>query len=242
METVAKMEKQQNWWEERAADYYETMYITDTVKDYVTGRRAALAVSHLNKGDYFLDLGVGTGTIFDVVIERSGARGFGMDYTRNMLNVAKSKPGNEDAHFLQGNGISLPFADNTFNVVFSVDVMHHIAFEGMDLLDSALAEARRVLRPDGRLVIYEANPYNVYWYYYMAKIGEDNARLIRRGDLKKRLRRQGMKLHENRYMGFVPEFLSDSSLKWFRKVESAVESVPAVDHLCSNYYVVAEKE
>ena len=235
------MEKQQDWWEERAAEYYESMYISGSVKDYITSRRADLAAMHLGAGDFFLDLGVGTGTIFKVVLERSGARGFGMDYTRNMLDLARAKDCDKQAHFTQGNGVALPFADHSFDVVFSVDVMHHIAFEGMDLLDVALAEARRVLRPNGKLVIYEANPFNIYWYYYMYKIGEHNARLIRRGDLESRLRRQGLYVRRSRYIGFVPEFLSTRALRWFRGVEWVVEVLPGLDHLCSNYHIMAAK-
>lgn len=239
MEATRDMEKQQGWWEDRADQYYETMYITDAVKSYVTGRRAGLAADRLQEGERFLDLGVGTGTIFEEILSRGGFRGVGMDYTHNMARIARGKQGNEGAGFLQGNGIELPFRDYSFDLVFSVDVFHHIAFDGLDYVDQALAEVKRVLSPGGTLLIYEANPLNVYWYYYMNKIGEDNARLMRRGFLQKKIRRAGFELREGRYIGFVPQFLSPGMLSVFRGIERCVETAPLFNKLCSNYYVAA---
>jgi ubiquinone/menaquinone biosynthesis C-methylase UbiE len=236
------MEKQQSWWEDRAGQYYETMYITDSVKKYVTRRRAALAADRLQDGDRFLDLGVGTGTIFEEIMTSSNVCGFGMDYTKNMVQIARDKVGNKDAKFLQGNGVSLPFSDNSFDLVFSVDVFHHIAFEGLHYVDQALAEVHRILSPGGTLLIYEANPLNIYWYYYMHKIGEDNARLMRNGFLRSKVARAGFALSEGRYMGFVPQFLSPGMLRAFRGIERVVEAAPLLNKLCSNYYVAALKE
>jgi len=50
-------------------------------------------------------------------------------------------------------GRALPFADGAFDVVLFCYVLHH-ASDARALL----AEARRVLKPDGRLVIYEDTP------------------------------------------------------------------------------------
>lgn len=235
------MEKQQNWWEDRAAQYYETMFITDTVKNYITGRRAALAVDRLKEGARFLDLGVGTGTIFEEILKKREVQGFGMDYTKNMVQIARQKAGNKGANFLQGNGVSLPFTDKSFDLVFSVDVFHHIAFEGLDWVDTALSEVNRVLKPGGTLLIYEANPVNVYWYYYMRKIGEDNARLMHNRLLRGKIKQAGFSIEDGRYMGFVPQSLSERGLRIFREIEKIVEFTPLVNSICSNYFIEAEK-
>jgi ubiquinone/menaquinone biosynthesis C-methylase UbiE len=235
------MEKQRHWWEERAGQYYETMDITGCVKEYVTGRRAGLVAAWLAEGDRWLDLGVGTGTIFAAALSRTQTRGIGMDYARPMVEIARRKSQAQGAGFLQGNGVRLPFRENSFDLAFSVDVMHHIAFEGLEYLRLALAEVHRVLRRGGKVVIYEANPLNLYWYYYMRKIGEDNARLMRRGFLQKTLSQLGFRVVAGQYMGFVPQFLSPASLARFRQVERWVEAAPLLSALCSNYYLVGEK-
>jgi len=52
--------------------------------------------------------------------------------------------------FEEGHAESLPFPDGSFDRVVSVVAFHHIEDQ-----DKALAEMRRVLRPDGRLVVVE---------------------------------------------------------------------------------------
>ncbi|MBM3279381.1 MAG: methyltransferase domain-containing protein [Candidatus Handelsmanbacteria bacterium] len=240
-EVGPRMEHQQQWWEDRAGKYYETMDITGCVKEYITGRRADLVRNWLTEGDRWLDLGVGTGTIFAAALARTTTRAVGMDYARPMVRIARGKPRPYEAGFLQGNGISLPFKDGSFDLAFSVDVLHHIAFEGLDRLRQTLDEVRRVLRSGGRIVIYEANPLNLYWYYYMRKIGEDNARLMRRPFLKRTLEERGFEVVASRYMGFVPQFLSAKGLAFFRPVERLVEGTPGLSAACSNYFLVGVK-
>ena len=56
----------------------------------------------------------------------------------------------------------LPFADGTFDIVHSKDSLHH-----METPERALAEYRRVLRPNGAALIVEANRYNPLFFPHM---------------------------------------------------------------------------
>jgi SAM-dependent methyltransferase len=56
----------------------------------------------------------------------------------------------------------LPFEDSTFDVVHSKDSLHH-----MTAPERALAEYRRVLKPDGAALIVEANRYNPFFFPHM---------------------------------------------------------------------------
>jgi hypothetical protein len=76
----------------------------------------------------------------------------------------------------------------------------------------------------------------------MNKIGEDNARLMRRGFLLNKIRRAGFDVAEGRYIGFVPQFLSPAMLNVFRGIERFVEGMPLLNKFCSNYYVAATKK
>jgi len=53
-------------------------------------------------------------------------------------------------------GRSVPFADGAFDAVLFCYVLHHARDAG-----ALLAEARRVLKPDGQLIIYEDTPRSV---------------------------------------------------------------------------------
>ncbi|RXJ67400.1 hypothetical protein CRV08_10755 [Halarcobacter ebronensis] len=57
---------------------------------------------------------------------------------------------NSDVEYMHGYGEKLPFEDNSFDVVYSVSVMEHIA-TGNDLI--VLSEMLRVLKVGGRLIL-----------------------------------------------------------------------------------------
>ena len=56
---------------------------------------------------------------------------------------------------VQGSADALPFGDGAFDVVCMVDVLHHL-----DRPEAALLEAHRVIRPGGRLLVFEPNKLN----------------------------------------------------------------------------------
>jgi len=56
----------------------------------------------------------------------------------------------------------LPFADSTFDVVYSKDSLHH-----MESPERALQEYRRVLKQHGTALIVEANRFNPLFYPHM---------------------------------------------------------------------------
>ena len=72
--------------------------------------------------------------------------------------------------FMVADSVRLPFADDTFNVVFLKDTLHHVAE-----LDDTLLEIVRVLKPSGHAVIVEANRWNPIFYVHMTRmLGHDH--------------------------------------------------------------------
>jgi SAM-dependent methyltransferase len=92
-----------------------------------------------------LDAGCGTGgdALF---LGRYGAV-VGLDYAAEAAALVGDRlPG----RFARGSVLALPFAAGSFDLVTSYDVLYHA---GVPDEGAALAEARRVLRPAGRLLI-----------------------------------------------------------------------------------------
>lgn len=122
----------------------------------------AFAVAEVSPGMRVLDVGCGRGEIL-YHCAMLGARAYGVDYATVALRMAKElmKSDGEvsDAVGLyQADAKVLPFPAASFDRVLMFDLVEHLhPWE----LEKALAEARRVLRPDGRLIIHTAP--NV-WY------------------------------------------------------------------------------
>jgi len=116
-------------------------------------RRKAAAALRLGDGAEVLDLACGTGDLaLEILRRHPGARLTGLDPSRAMLEVARSKAARRGAALALEVGIAeaLPFADETFDGV-------SIAFGLRNVPDRAraLAEMARVTRPGGRVVVLE---------------------------------------------------------------------------------------
>ena len=108
----------------------------------------------IQPGDAVLDVGCGTGTLAIEVQSRVGRAGHvtGVDPGTEQIARARSKAAqrNVPIEFQIGVIEHLPFPDQTFDVVFSTLMMHHLP---APLKRQGLAEIARVLKPGGRLVI-----------------------------------------------------------------------------------------
>ena len=80
-----------------------------------------------------------------------------LDVSGKSLEVSASRFADAPVSRIQFGGRTLPFADGSFDVVFSACVFHHI-----DAADHGhwFAELARVARAGGALAIYEHNPLN----------------------------------------------------------------------------------
>ncbi len=96
-----------------------------------------------------LDLGCGKGR-FANRLEDLGAEVLGLDLSLAMLRSGQV----EGRSRVRGSARRLPFRDSSFDAVYAVEVLQHVAPVA---IGSVLAEACRVLRPGGRLVIVDRN-------------------------------------------------------------------------------------
>ena len=95
-----------------------------------------------------LDLGCGTGEILKLILQEDTHKELcGIDLSEKMLAVAKSKLP-EQVKLILGDSESLPFSDNTFDVVYCNDSFHHYP-----ALQNVLREVYRVLKPGGTFLM-----------------------------------------------------------------------------------------
>ena len=97
----------------------------------------------ITAGTVMLDVACGPGLVSAAAAAR-GARVAGVDFSPNMVTEARRR--NPGLTFQEGDAEALPFADASFDAVVIGFGLHHFPLPGR-----AIAEARRVLRPGGRL-------------------------------------------------------------------------------------------
>ena len=97
------------------------------------------------------DLGCGTGS-FALELARSGAHVIAVDQSASMLRLARRYlRGHENAEVRQASLEALPIADASCDVVAMVLVLSYV-----ERIEPVLGEARRILKPGGRLFAVDA--------------------------------------------------------------------------------------
>lgn len=113
----------------------------------------AFGAAHVAPGMKVLDVGCGRGEILRHCAER-GVDVYGVDYSAVATRIASDLASDDGgAAVTMADAKILPFASGSFDRVLMFDLVEHLhPWE----LHRALAEARRVLRPQGRLIIHTA--------------------------------------------------------------------------------------
>jgi len=118
--------------------------------------KRAIEIAAPRPGEKALDIGSGTGTMAIMIAQKVGPGGevAGIDASPEMIEVArrKAKRQHSAARFELEAIEALSFSDGSFDLVTSSMMLHHLP---ADVQRKGLAQARRVLRPGGRLVIVD---------------------------------------------------------------------------------------
>jgi len=117
-----------------------------------TVRLAQLA--HINGSDRVLDVGCGIGGPSRYLASTFGCQVTGLDFTAEFIALAAMLAQRtrlaDKVTYRQGDALDLPFADASFDVVWSQNAAMNIADR-----DRLYGEMRRVLAPAGRLALQE---------------------------------------------------------------------------------------
>jgi ubiquinone/menaquinone biosynthesis C-methylase UbiE len=199
-------------------DYFEPILLLGKQAEY---DQKIVSLLNLNKRDRVLDLGCGTGVltrrIADQLDSEFGGVSVGIDAAAKMIQVARKKRENETCRFEVAAAEDLPYEDGDFDAVVSSLFFHHVDIE---LKTKALAEAWRVLRSKGKLVIADMHVPTTWmgalvshasrWFFMQPQISENI-----KGILPTLIQNAGFDPPKNvcTYFGYISVFTSQKSVK-----------------------------
>jgi demethylmenaquinone methyltransferase/2-methoxy-6-polyprenyl-1,4-benzoquinol methylase len=110
--------------------------------------RVALADSKAQ----ILDVACGTGDLALTLKESGSARIIGIDFCRPMLEIAatKANKNNVSLPFVEGDALSLPFSDRSFEAATIAFGLRNFAN-----VEAGIKELMRILKPGGQVVVLE---------------------------------------------------------------------------------------
>ncbi|HLS08285.1 demethylmenaquinone methyltransferase [Lentibacillus sp.] len=166
---------------EKIYGQYDSMNSIISFKRHKVWRKDAMKRMNVTKGTKALDVCCGTGDWAFSLAEAAGSNGqvIGLDFSHNMLSVAKEKNKSlkyDQLSFIQGNAMELPFDDDSFDYVT-------IGFGLRNVPDymTVLKEMYRVLKPGGKAVCLETSQptligfrqgYYLYFRFIMPLLGK----------------------------------------------------------------------
>jgi arsenite methyltransferase len=142
--------------DEQASRQVEVLYSTPDVVEQRAAVRRALA---LRGGERVLDVGSGPGFLAAEMAAEVGRDGrvVGVDPSESMLAVARRREA--PVEFVSAGALDLPFGEAEFDAVVSTQVLEYVPD-----VAAALAEARRVLAPGGRLLVLDTDWDSIVWH------------------------------------------------------------------------------
>jgi len=135
-------------------------------------KRRVIELAVVKPGQRALDLCCGTGDLA-LTLTRRGAETIGLDFSPQMLQVAKNRSQKSEARnqnknptsdfrpptFVQGDAQAIPFPDNSFDIITV-----GYGLRNLTSWEKGLEEMFRVAKPGARLIVLEfGKPANALW-------------------------------------------------------------------------------
>ncbi len=174
-----------------------------------------------------LDIGCGVGLV-DKFLKVRIKNLCGVDIEEGV--VEKAKLNNPEVNYMIYDGARLPFEDNTFDLCFAINVMHHVP---PAMWENFAIEMQRVLKAGGIAAVFEHNPFNPLTRKVVRDCEFDrDAVLLNHGKIKSLFKTANLKVFDDAYIVFFP-----FQAKLFRSIESALGWLP----LGAQHYVTGRK-
>jgi len=179
---------------------------------------------HLNNGT-LMEFGCGMGRNIPYFTSAyPDSKIIGYDISESSLELAKkANPGIEFT-------AQLDQYEDAFDAVFISNVYHHIH---PDLREEATANLYKALKPGGKVIIFEHNPYNPVTRHMVNTCEfDEDAILLKKGETRRLFESAGFKQSKGAYTLFFP-----SALKSLSFIEPAISWIP----MGAQYYILFSK-
>lgn len=242
---VAVRDRLQKWYRDLRGDPYSSVF------GYGRHRIGEFLEERLPPGDgrRALDAGCGSGYWLDWLAER-GWTAHGVDSSSVMVGQARRVPG---ARVGLADVRHLPYADETFDLVLSIEVIRYLPDT-----HRVLRELHRVLKPGGVAVVTGSPRFALHGYAALnriiAKLKPKRFIPLRQyfttyGELGRSLRRTGFRRVEvvARFLGPFPWLyrlsprLCRRALVWWAPIDERIAGRPGTRNLCNHLIAVARR-
>jgi SAM-dependent methyltransferase len=164
----------------------------------------------------FLDVGCGVGAMQRYVAPVA-RHSVGVDTSHVSIEAARELHSRAEFHSYAGGPV--PFDDDSFDVVFAVNVVHHV---DPDDRIGFFHELARLTRPAGLAVVFEQNPYNPLTRLAVSRCAfDDGVVLASRRAVADLVTTARMTTVESRYILFFP-----IDRRWARDAEQRLGRFP----------------
>ena len=141
-------------------------------------------------GQNFLDLGCGTGN-YTIPLSEKGLNIIGIDPSKKMIETAKSRT--KSVNWKIGTAENIPADDQSFHGVIATLTLHH-----WKNIKKAFQEIGRVLKSDGRVLIFTSSPEQMkgYWlnHYFPKMLAKSTLQMPSFLSLKQAAKQNGFRI------------------------------------------------
>ncbi|MBS9478339.1 class I SAM-dependent methyltransferase [Ancylobacter radicis] len=174
-----------------------------------------------------LDVGCGVGNYHPILAPQMASL-TGVDVSGECVNTARKR--NQGISYDAYDGETLPYDNDTFDLVFTICVIHHVPVGQWDRFAS---EMYRVLRPGGLALIFEHNPRNPLTMRAVNSCPfDEDAVLLGNSTATSLLVKAGFSQTESRFILSIPPLTN-----WLRQLDKLFGKIP----FGAQYYVAAVK-
>jgi SAM-dependent methyltransferase len=234
----ARSEGLSDWYESPQTDIWQGPY-----RHHMRKRREYLdrVLGSCGRFHAALDLGCGDGVNL-AWLSGYAEHIYGSDY--NLLRLARAAHSHPAAAVFMADVTDYPAQDASFDLIFFNHVLEHIPDD-----DRALAEARRILKPGGLLILGVPNEGAFFWQLAYAlqpsvRRASDHINFYTARSISEKCTRAGLRIREVHPIGWgVPHWRLDSMVRGYKWVDDFLETVgrAVLPSQATSLYLIAER-